>query len=185
MKRSLNIVLAASLLAAFSIAGIPPRATADERKNTEAEITEALAELPKNDRAAAEAQRYCAVQTGNRLGSMGAPAKVMVAGQAVFICCDGCSKKALANPKATLDSVKKLKKIAASLAKLSPEDRKLAETQRFCAVAEKNRLGSMGKPVKLVISGQPVFLCCGGCTDKANAHPRETLAKAAELKKAK
>lgn len=184
MKRSLNIVLAALLLAAFNC-GIPLRATADERDDAEAEINEALAELPKADRAAAEAQRYCAVQTGNRLGSMGAPVKVMVAGQAVFICCDGCRKTALANPKATLDSVKKLKKIATSLAKLSPEDRQQAEAQRFCAVAGKNRLGSMGKPVKLVIGGQPVFLCCDGCTDKANAHPRETLAKAAELRKAR
>ncbi|HEX7380031.1 MAG TPA: hypothetical protein VF278_23120 [Pirellulales bacterium] len=185
MKRSLDVLFASLLFAAVTVFGLPLRASADEGKNAESEISEALAELSKADRAAAEAQRYCAVRTGHRLGSMGAPVKVNVAGQEVFVCCRGCSKKATANATATLDSVKKLKKIAASLAKLPAEDRQLAEAQRFCAVAGKNRLGSMGTPVKLVINGQPVFLCCGACTDKANAHPRETLAKAAELKKAK
>src|SRR5262245_23285136 len=50
--------------------------------------------------------------------------------------------------------------IKASLDKLSPEDRKLAEEQQFCAVRNDNRLGSMGTPVKLMVKDQPVFLCC-------------------------
>src|SRR5262245_59710560 len=40
-------------------------------------------------------------------------------------------------------------KIEAALAKLSPEDRKIAEQQKFCAVSNKSRLGGMGTPVKL------------------------------------
>jgi hypothetical protein len=40
----------------------------------------------------------------------------------------------------------------------------------------------MGPPVKLVIKGQPVFLCCGGCEKKALANPDKTLAKVEELK---
>ena len=51
----------------------------------------------------------------------------------------------------------------AGLAKLSPEDRRLAEAQGYCAVQEDSRLGSMGTPVKLLLKGQPVFLCCRGC----------------------
>src|SRR5205823_1310724 len=39
--------------------------------------------------------------------------------------------------------------IRANLAKLSPEDQKLAEGQRFCAVMNANRLGSMGAPVRI------------------------------------
>ncbi len=35
--------------------------------------------------------------------------------------------------------------------------------QRFCPVLSENRLGVMGTPVKLMIDGQPVFVCCGGC----------------------
>jgi hypothetical protein len=74
--------------------------------------------------------------------------------------------------------------IEANLAKLSPEDRKLAESQKFCAIQTKNRLGSMGVPVKLTIKDQPVFLCCGGCVAKAKANPDKTLATVAELIKA-
>ncbi|HVX14230.1 MAG TPA: efflux RND transporter periplasmic adaptor subunit [Pirellulales bacterium] len=72
-------------------------------------------------------------------------------------------------------------RIKAALAKLSREDRKLAEAQRFCAVEEENLLGSMGTPVKLVIEGQPVFLCCEGCEDAAKTDPKKTVAKVKEL----
>jgi hypothetical protein len=74
--------------------------------------------------------------------------------------------------------------VEANLAKLSPDDRKLAEAQKFCAIQTKNRLGSMGVPVKLTIKDQPVFLCCGGCVAKAKANPEKTLATVAELIKA-
>jgi Cu/Ag efflux protein CusF len=40
----------------------------------------------------------------------------------------------------------------------------------------------MGPPVKVQIDGQPVFLCCAGCEEKALANPKQTLAKVAELK---
>lgn len=72
--------------------------------------------------------------------------------------------------------------IQANLAKLSPEDRQLAEQQKFCCVEEENRLGSMGKPVKVLLNGQPAFLCCGGCEEKAWANPEQTLKKVQELK---
>jgi hypothetical protein len=72
--------------------------------------------------------------------------------------------------------------IRANLAKLSPEDRKLAEEQKYCAVNTDNRLGSMDEPVKVMVKGQPVFLCCGHCEKKALADPDKTLAKVAELK---
>lgn len=72
-------------------------------------------------------------------------------------------------------------RIKAALGKLSAEDRGLAEAQRFCAVEGENLLGSMGRPVKLMIEGQPVFLCCEGCQDAAKADPKKTLAKVKEL----
>jgi uncharacterized protein (TIGR03000 family) len=74
------------------------------------------------------------------------------------------------------------KAVAANLAKLEPEDRKAAEAQRFCAVQEGIRLGAMGVPVKVTVKGQPVFLCCKGCEEKAKAAPDQTLAKAKRLK---
>jgi hypothetical protein len=72
--------------------------------------------------------------------------------------------------------------IKAALAKLSPEDQKLVESQRLCPVTE-NRLGSMGAPFKLMIEGEPVFLCCDGCKDEALKDPQATLAKVANLKR--
>jgi len=60
-------------------------------------VTAALAELSPEDRALAEKQRICPV-TGELLGSMGAPMKVEVKGQTVFICCEGCKEELLAKP---------------------------------------------------------------------------------------
>jgi uncharacterized protein (TIGR03000 family) len=72
--------------------------------------------------------------------------------------------------------------IKANLDKLEPEDRKLAEAQVFCAVQEGNPLGAMGVPVKLLVKGQPVFLCCKGCAEKARNNPEQTLATVKELR---
>lgn len=73
-------------------------------------------------------------------------------------------------------------KIKAALAKLSPEDRRLAEAQALCPIAKDSRLGSMGTPIKVLIKGEPVFLCCAGCKAEALANPEATLAKVAKLK---
>ena len=72
--------------------------------------------------------------------------------------------------------------IAANLAKLSAEDRKLAEAQKVCPVHPDDRLGSMGVPVKIMLKGKPVFLCCKDCVEMAEADPDKTLAKVKELK---
>jgi hypothetical protein len=72
--------------------------------------------------------------------------------------------------------------IRAKLAKLSPQDQKLAEAQQFCAVQTKNRLGTMGVPVKIVLRGRPVFLCCEGCEENARADVDATLATVEKLK---
>jgi uncharacterized protein (TIGR03000 family) len=74
------------------------------------------------------------------------------------------------------------KEVETNLAKLQPEDRKLAQTQRFCAVQSGIRLGSMGVPVKVVLKGHPVFLCCEACVEKAQSNPDETLQGLAKLK---
>jgi hypothetical protein len=75
----------------------------------EEEIRANLAKLSPEDRAVAEAQRYCAVSTDSRLGGMGVPYKVMVKDQPVFLCCSHCEKTALADPDKTLSTVKGLK----------------------------------------------------------------------------
>jgi uncharacterized protein (TIGR03000 family) len=72
-------------------------------------------------------------------------------------------------------------KIAANLAKLSPEDRRLAEAQKYCPIQEGNRLGILGVPFKVMVKEQPVFLCCKGCAEEALQDPDKTLAKVKEL----
>jgi hypothetical protein len=88
----------------------------------------------------------------------------------------------LAGPWGARADERKEPKIKANLAKLSPKDRKLAEAQKYCAVKTKNLLGSMGEPYKVMIKGQPVFLCCDGCEAKARANPDKTLAAVKKLK---
>lgn len=73
-------------------------------------------------------------------------------------------------------------RVAAALARLSPQDQPIAKAQQYCAVMNQSRLGSMGTPIKLEIKSEPVFVCCSGCKAKALRNPEETLAKVAALK---
>jgi len=72
-------------------------------------------------------------------------------------------------------------KVKAEMLKLSPEDRKLAEAQFFCAIDQESPLGSTGPIHKVMVKGTPVFLCCKGCVAEANAHPDETLVQFQKL----
>lgn len=74
------------------------------------------------------------------------------------------------------------KEVAANLGKLSADERKAAEEQRFCAVQDGIRLGAMGAPVQVTLKGQPVFLCCEACLKKAQASPDKTLEKVKGIK---
>lgn len=74
------------------------------------------------------------------------------------------------------------KAIEAERAKLSPEDRALVQAQEWCPISIEERLGSMGEPVKLVLKGQPVFLCCKSCRRRAEANPDETLKTVLQFK---
>jgi hypothetical protein len=71
--------------------------------------------------------------------------------------------------------------IKAEMAKLPPEDRRLAEAQVFCAIDQGSPLGSTGPIYKVVIKDKPVFLCCKGCVAEAKAHPDETLVQFQQL----
>ena len=72
--------------------------------------------------------------------------------------------------------------VKANLALLSEHDRVLAEAQKYCVINRKSLLGSMGKPEKIELEGQPVFLCCASCEKEAKADPKKTLERVAELK---
>ena len=67
------------------------------------------------------------------------------------------------------------------MAKLSPEDRKLAESQVFCAIDQDSPLGSMGPILKVMAKGQPVFVCCRGCESEVRSNPDQALAMLEKL----
>lgn len=150
----------------------------------EKKITDSLAKLSPEDRKLAAAQRFCPMMEYGRLGAMGTPIKLILEGKPVFVCCKGCVSDANEDAKATLAKAQKLTAASAELAKLSPEDRTAAESQKYCAIAAGSFLGGMGAPIKLELDGNPVFLCCKACVAKAQANPAATLAKVEELRHA-
>jgi hypothetical protein len=173
-------VLVLPLLALGCGGSDSPQAKSQE---TEATIKANLAKLDPGDREQAEEQKYCAVETANRLGAMGKPVKVTIKDQTVFLCCKGCEKTAKKDPEKTLARVEEVQ-IRAALEQLDPTDRKLAEEQKFCATDPESRLGSMGKPVKIMLGEQPVFLCCAGCEKAARKDADKTLADVKKMKAA-
>jgi RND family efflux transporter MFP subunit len=85
---------------------VRPSTPLDEDASTMQALAE-VAKLPAADRSLAAAQRLCPI-TKEPLGSKGVPVKLDVLGQAVFLCCGGCKKKALADSAGTLRKVKEL-----------------------------------------------------------------------------
>jgi len=78
-------------------------------KDAESKVKTALAGLSsEEDRRLAEAQKFCPVLKGSRLGLMGTPVRIVVQEQPVFLCCDSCREKAFADPKETLAKIEKL-----------------------------------------------------------------------------
>jgi hypothetical protein len=59
---------------------------------------------------------------------------------------------------------------------LTAADRELIAKQKVCPVSGQ-ALGSMGDPIKVVVKGQTVFLCCSGCVEKIQKDPDKYLAK--------
>ncbi len=187
---------------------LQPSTTEDE----EAKVKAVLSKLSRVDQRLAGAQRNCPILQSNPLGSMGTPVKVILNDQPVFLCCKACEKNARDHAAETLATVEKLKgreksdpaasgknkagvtskaikitdpeeaEARAALAKLSPEDRRIAESQVFCPIQEESRLGSMGVPIRITLKGQTVFLCCRGCVADAQAHPDQTLAVIEKLR---
>ena len=76
-------------------ASAPPPVPAAGREGPSA--ASPLDQLSPGDRALAERQKTCPV-TGMALGSMGMPDRQEVSGRVVFLCCEGCRAKLLADP---------------------------------------------------------------------------------------
>jgi hypothetical protein len=97
------------LAALFALGCAESRSPTAAVETDEAKVRAALDQLSADDRALAEKQRFCAVESEHRLGSMGAPVKVTVKDQPVFLCCKGCETRALKDPDQTIQKVEELK----------------------------------------------------------------------------
>jgi hypothetical protein len=62
------------------------------------------------------------------------------------------------------------------ISQLSNEDQAVAVRQHMCPVTDE-MLGSIGKPIKVTVKEQEVWLCCDSCKKKLLANPDEYLAK--------
>lgn len=58
----------------------------------------------------------------------------------------------------------------------SASDEQLIARQKVCPVTDEE-LGSMGAPVKVMIDGRPVFICCKGCENALRSDPKKYLIK--------
>ena len=86
----------------------PASDTADDQADAKSPMDKmmpGLKELSPQDYKSAMAQHICPV-SGEMLGTMGAPKNVDVAGEAIWICCDGCKAKLLAEPDKHLAKLK-------------------------------------------------------------------------------
>ena len=66
--------------------------------------------------------------------------------------------------------------VTAAIAELPAEDQAAAQKQKICPVTDA-ALGSMGKPFKISVKDQDVFLCCEMCKDAVTDDPDKYLAK--------
>jgi hypothetical protein len=176
-----------------AVAGAPSKPNKPDASahDDEAAIQASLAKLSKDDRADAELQRFCCIHRDQRLGAMGPPVKITLKDKddevTAFLCCKACEKAARKDEAKTVAVVQELN-IQGNIAKLSPEDRKLATLQKYCASDGKSPLGSMGIPGKYIIKDKdgvehPVFVCCGGCIATIKMDEAKTLQLVEELRK--
>ncbi len=102
--------VALGLLAALALVGCSSQPTAEPsgpspQASSGQRIPEGLIKLSEADRAAALKQDVCPV-TGEKLGSMGGPPKVLINGREVFLCCAGCEEELRKQPETYLAKLK-------------------------------------------------------------------------------
>lgn len=110
-------------------------------------------EQQKRDQLRIAVQAICPV-SGGKLGAMGAPIKVQMGKETIFLCCKGCIKR-----------------------KVKPEHwatihANFVKAQRICPVMKKNLPKN---PKWTIVEGQIVYLCCPGCDKKIAADPQKYL----------
>lgn len=95
-----------------------PMRPASPAKEPSKDDLENVAKLSATDQELARVQRLCPV-TDLPLGSMGVPPKILINGEAVFLCCQGCEKRAQRDAEKTLEKVRQWRTAAAKASQTS------------------------------------------------------------------
>jgi len=116
-------------------------------------------ELSRRDQVHIAVQEICPI-SGQKLGEHGAPIKVKVGEETVFLCCKGCLQGKV-NPQhwATIHA-------------------NFAKAQRICPVMKRELPEN---PEWTIVEGQIVYVCCPPCTKKIAADPQTYLRQVDEL----
>lgn len=75
-------------------------------------------------------------------------------------------------------------RLSVVVAELDASDQELVARQRVCPVTGA-ALDSMGGPVKVLVGGKPLYLCCKGCLGKVKSDPEKILQKAIQASESK
>jgi hypothetical protein len=116
-------------------------------------------ELSKRDQIHIAVQEICPV-SGQKLGDHGAPLKVKIGEERVFLCCKACLQGEV-NPQ--------------HWAKIHEN---FAAAQGICPVMKKDLPQN---PKWTIIEGQIVYVCCPPCTKKLAADPQAVLQQIDDL----
>ena len=126
------------------------------------EATKPDKEQIARDQLRAAVQEICPV-SGNKLGEHGAPIKVKIGQETVFLCCKGCLQgKVDAKHWATIHT-------------------NFASAQAMCPVMNKKLPKN---PKWTIAKGQIVYICCPPCAKKITADPKTYLQKVDQLYRA-
>ena len=111
-------------------------------------------ELSKHDQIHVAVQEICPI-SGQKLGDHGAPLKVKIGEETLFVCCQGCLQGKKVDPQnwATIHA-------------------NFAKAQRICPIMKKELPAN---PKWTVVEGQIVYVCCPPCTKKVAAEPKKFL----------
>lgn len=143
-----------------------------------------------SDDAAIRAQGNCPVMN-QPLGAHGRPLKVVIDGRPLFVCCEGCIDKAVQNrdfffsgaagtavgtPTEPPPSQPAPPQRNITVNYAAAADQPAIQAQRVCPVMNQP-LGEHGIPIKIIVDGQPVFVCCQGCVGQVQQNPEQYLLK--------
>ncbi len=146
MKVAKTLLVAAAIVGAGQMVSGQDRSRADQGQ-------------ARRDQLRIAVQEICPM-SGNKLGEHGAPIKVKVGEETVFLCCQGCLKDKIDPTRwATIHA-------------------NFAKAQRVCPVMKKKLPKN---PKWTIVAGQIVYVCCPPCTKKIAADPGTYLRKVDEL----